>query len=167
MKIYLVHPGENDSIYLTEGGVWQLNTLARRLINERIDVDRIYVNGHDVSRQSGHILSKILRVPIVSDERFVELNKKVILGNVDPIDLENLENINCFVDEVINKKKDAIITIGDGIHRFIISRLTGMSLQETRHFSLQSSGISTLYYDNSTAKWRINSINDVNHLRIP
>ena len=167
MKIYLIQPGQNELGSLTEKGRWELNTLARRLINEKIGVNRIYVNGHSISRQTGNLLSKTLEVPIISDERFSEIRKDVILGNLNEFDLENLQCVNLFVDEIVGKKNDALITIGGGIHRVIISRLTGMPLEETRHFSLTPAGISTLYYDNSTGRWRINSLNDVNHLRLP
>ncbi len=167
MKIYLIQPGQNELGSLTEKGRWELNTLARRLINEKIEVNRIYVNGHSISRQTGNLLSKTLEVPIISDERFSEIRKDVILGNLNEFDIENLQCVNLFVDEIVGKKNDALITIGGGIHRVIISRLTGMPLEETRHFSLTPAGISTLYYDNSTGRWRINSLNDVNHLRLP
>lgn len=169
MRIYLVQPGENETGNLTEKGKWQLHTLARRLINEKIEVDRVYVNGHNISRQCGEIISKSLRVPIISDERFTEIDKLVIIGELNESHLENIENINLFIDELANKSKDVIITIGGGIHRMIISRLTGMQLSETRHFLFKSSGVSILEYsnDNGTGKWRILSLNDLTHLSVP
>ena len=167
MNIYLIQPGQNEEGSLTEKGRWELNTLTRRLINDKINVNRIYVNGHSISRQTGDMLSKALEVPIISDERFSEIGKDVILGNFNELDFENLQCVNLFVDEIVCRKNDAMVTIGGGVHRVIISRLTGMSLEETRHFSLTPAGISTLYYDNSTGRWRINSLNDVNHLRLP
>lgn len=167
MKIYLIQPGDNDSENLTPKGKSDILSLARKINNDKISVNRIYVNGHSISRQTGNLLSKALEVPIISDERFSEIRKEVILGNFNGFDSENLHHINLFVDEIVTRKNDAIITIGGGIHRVIISRLTGMSLPETRHFSFKSAGISTLHYDNSTGRWRINSLNDVNHLRLP
>ncbi|MBM3232425.1 histidine phosphatase family protein [Candidatus Pacearchaeota archaeon] len=166
MKIYLIQPGENDSSNLTKNGERGLYSLARKLINDKVQIERVYVNGYNISRQSGKILSNKLEVPIISDERFFEVKKEFILGDVQG-DIENLENINLFIDEIVSKGKNVIITIGGGIHRIIISKLTGMSLQETRHFSFKPAGISILYYDNTTGRWRINSLNDVNHLRIP
>ena len=169
MKIYLIQPGENDSTYLTEEGVWQINSLARRMINDRVSAERIYVNGHDISRQSGHILSKSLKIPVVSDERFVDVNKNVVLGEIDSYEFENLENITCFIDEIVNKGKDAIVVIGEGVHRVFISKLTGMPLRETRHFSLMHTGISVLEYLNngSTGNWRMSLLNDRAHLNVP
>lgn len=167
MKIYLIQPGENDSNNLTSNGVLQIKSLARKILSERIDVNKIYVNGSNISKQTGELLSKMLEIPIFSDERFVEIGKDIILGKFNNLDLENLDNLNLFIDEIVHKNKDVIITIGGGIHRLIISKLTGMPLVETRHFYFQNSGVSILHYDNGTAKWRISSVNDVNHLRIP
>jgi broad specificity phosphatase PhoE len=169
MKLYLIQPGENDSLNLTKNGELELCSLARKLINDKIEVDRVYVNGHNVSRQSGKILSNKLHVPVISDERFVEVKRENLLRDIKEKDIENLENINLFIDEVASKGKDAIITIGGGIHRLVISRLTGMSINETIHFSFFSSGLSILEKKevNGTDKWRITSINDRNHLKIP
>ncbi len=167
MKIYLIQPGENDLKNLTDNGRSDINSLVRRFNNDKIKVNRIYVNGHSISRQTGVMLSKAFEVPIISDERFSEIGMDFILGNFNEFDFENLQNVNLFLDEIVTRKNDVIITIGAGIHRAIISRLTGMPLQETRHFSLKPAGISTLHYDNSTGRWRINSLNDVNHLRLP
>jgi broad specificity phosphatase PhoE len=169
MKIYLVQPGEHESETLTQRGEWQLQTLARRLLKDKLEVDRIYVNGHNVSRESGSILSKSLKVPVISDERFREVNKEIILGDIRDHDIENMENIGLFIDEIARKGKDAIITVGGGIHRMVISKLTGMPLNETRHFSLMSSGISILEFNEKadTPKWRITTINDRNHLFAP
>lgn len=167
MKIYLVSPGENDSRNLTDKGKSDIYSLIRKLTNDKIKVKRIYVNGHNVSRQTGNMLSKAFEVPIISDERFSEIGKGVILGSFNDLDLENLRYLNLFIDEIVARKNDVIITIGAGVHRAIISRLTGLPLQETRHFSFKSAGISTLYYDDGTGRWRINSLNDVNHLRLP
>ncbi|HLC73267.1 MAG TPA: hypothetical protein VJH20_01370 [Candidatus Nanoarchaeia archaeon] len=169
MKIYLVHPGENDSFNLTANGVCQMQSLARRLIQDNVSVDRIYANGHEVSRQSGIILSKSLKVPVINDERFVEPNKKVIFGDLDENDNENLSYINLFIENIVSKGKDLIITMGEGIHRFVISTLTGLSLHETKHFLLFSAGLSVLHYtsNDSTGVWRMSLINDRSHLRIP
>lgn len=169
MKIYLIQPGENDSSNLTKNGELELYSLARRFLSDKIDIHRVYVNGHDVSRQSGQILSKKLEVPVISDERFVEVNRDIILGNIKEEDFDNLDNVNLFIDELANKGKNAIITIGGGIHRLIISRLTGMPINETRHFSFLPSGVSILERSkkDGTEKWRIAVINDTNHLRIP
>ena len=169
MKIYFVHPGENKSGELTSNGVWQLKSLIRSLVNHKINVDRIYVNGHNISRQTGNILSKSLKVPIFSDERFVEINKSVILGDFKEGDIENLENVNLFVDEIISVGKDVIITIGGGIHRAIISRLAGFNLDTTKHFSLSHGSISLLEYHHvdGTGIWRIAYLNYTTHWRFP
>lgn len=169
MKIYLVHPGENEFGDLTPKGEWQIKSTARRLSTEKVNVDKVYVNGHNVSRASGDILSKALRVPIVSDERFREIDKKIVLGDIRNEDMENLEFVNLFVDEIVKSGKDAIITIGGGIHRAVISRLTGMPLNETRHFSLLHAGVSVLEYGlrDGTLVWRMTSLNDRSHLRVP
>lgn len=169
MKIYLVQPGDNDSFNLTANGVCQMQSLARRLRYDNVNVDEIYANGHEVSRQSGIILSKSLKVPVINDERFVEINKKVIFGDLDENDHENLNYIHLFIDEVVSKGKDSIITMGEGIHRLVISTLTGLSLHETKHFSLLSASLSVLHYtsDDSTGVWRMSLINDRSHLRIP
>jgi len=169
MRIYLVHPGENGAQGLTENGVWQIETLVRQLIKSDIKVDRVYANGHEASRESGDILSKSLRVPLVCDERFIEVNKMVILGEINDFELENLDYVNLFVDEIVSKGKDAIITIGGGIHRAVISRLTGIPLSETRHFSLFPASLSSVQYSNNemVASWKISFINDTTHLRVP
>lgn len=167
MKIYLIQPGENDLENLTDKGKSEIYSLIRRFSNDKIKINRIYVNGNSVSRQTGNMLSKAFEVPIISDERFSEIGKEVILGSFNGLDFENLQNVNLFIDEVVARKNDVIITIGAGIHRAIISRLTGLPLQETRHFYFKSAGISILSYDNGTGRWRINSLNDVNHLRLP
>lgn len=165
MKIYLIPPGENNSGKLTEMGRTHLFALARRLGNEKVDVDRIYVNSNSVSRESGEILSKYLKIPLTSDERFSEIKKETILGDIDDLDGENLNYINLFVEEIVNKGKDAIITIGGGVHRVVLSKLTGMNLEQTKYFSFHSSGISIVEFD--TGKWRISRLNDRNHIRIP
>lgn len=169
MRIYLVHPGENDGGSLTDNGIWQLNMLAKRLAIDRFRADRIYANGHDVSRQSAGILARSLGIPIFHDERFVEVKKSAIEGNLTDADVENLEYINLFIDEVVMNGKDIVVTLGDGIHRAVISRLTGMPLHSTRHFSLWPGSISVLQRQNigSTGEWRISAVNDTNHLRVP
>ncbi|MEK6914931.1 MAG: hypothetical protein AABW89_00110 [Nanoarchaeota archaeon] len=169
MKIYLVHPGENDSSELTSRGVWQMQALARRLIMDNIDADRIYANGHEVSIQSGNVLSKCLRIPVINDERFVEINKKVIFGEINKEDVENFNYLSLFVEEIVGKGKDAIITMGGGIHRAVISLLTGMHLHETRHFSLLPASISVLHYiqNEGPGAWRVSLVNDRSHLNLP
>src|SRR3989344_3779665 len=99
MKIYLIHPGENDGERLTDNGLLQLNLL-------------IY--------------------------------------------------------DVVKDGKDTAISLGDGIHRAIISRLTGMPLHSTRHFSLWPGSISVLQYEGAgnTGLWRMTRVNDTNHLRV-
>lgn len=171
MKIYLIHPGDSDLNDLTPKGILQMKNLSRKLISDKLSFDKIYVNGHDVSRQSGNILSKSLKIPIISDERFVEITKKVILGDLDDFDQNNLDHINLFAKEIAEIGKDVIITMGGGIHRVLISALTGMPLNETRHFSLYPSGVSILQYsegsDDGTGRWRISVLNDRTHLKIP
>lgn len=166
MKIYLVQPVKNSSDDLAKENL-SLQALVRRMILEELKFNRIYVNNSDVSIKTGDFLSKALRVPLLRDDRFSDIGKNVILGKLDNMDLENLENVNLFIEEIISFNKDLIVTIGSGIHRLIISKLTGMPLLETRHFDFENAGFSVLYYDNGTNMWRINSINDVNHLRIP
>src|SRR3989338_2235366 len=158
MKIYFIHPGENDGNSLTDNGIWQLNML----VIDHFRADRIYANGHDVSRQSAGILGKSLGIPIFHDERFVEVKKSAIEGNLTKSDIENLEYINMFVDEIVMNGKDAVVSLGDGIHRALISRLTGMPLHSTRHFSLWPGSISVLQHQNigSTGVWRMTSVND-------
>lgn len=167
MRIYLIQPGENDSNELTDKGVIQIKLLARKLISNKIKISQIYVNGNNISRQTGELLSKAIEVPLISDERFSEVRRDVIFGNSYSSDIDNLKSINLFINEIFYRNEDVIITIGGGVHRVIISMLTGMPLEETRHFFFQNTGVSVLCYDNGTKKWRINSINDVNHLRIP
>ncbi|MBS3083687.1 histidine phosphatase family protein [Candidatus Pacearchaeota archaeon] len=169
MKIYFIHPGENDGNSLTDNGIWQLNMLVNRLVIDHFRADRIYANGHDVSRQSAGILGKSLGIPIFHDERFVEVKKSVIEGNLTEADVENLEYINLFIDEVVKNGKDSVVALGDGIHRAVISRLTGMPLHSTRHFSLWPGSISVLQRQNigSTGVWRMTTVNDTNHLRVP
>src|SRR3989344_5041857 len=103
MKIYFIHPGENN-------GIWQLNMLVNRLVIDHFRADRIYANGHDVSRQSAGILGKSLGIPIFHDERFVEVKKSAIEGNLTKSDIENLEYINMFVDEIVMNGKDAVVS---------------------------------------------------------
>lgn len=167
MKIYLVQPTPHVSSNFTDSVNFEIQALARRMLSNKINIGRIYVNGNDISQKTGSILSKILHVPVFRDDRFSEVNKNVIFGNFENIDFQNLENINLFIEEIVDKNNDVVITIGEGVHRVIISKLTGMSLTETRHFYFQNAGISVLHYDNATKIWRINSINDVNHLRFP
>ncbi len=169
MEIYLAHPGENDGQDLTEQGVWQMENLARRLKIENIKFDRIYANGHNVSRQAAWILGSSAGSPIIHDERFVELNKTFIEGSFSEPEFENLGYINLFVDEVVGRGENALVILGDGMHRAIMSRLTGLPLVSTRHFSLSPASLSVLKYygAGSTGFWRLNVVNDVNHLRVP
>lgn len=165
MKLYLAHPGENDGNNLTSKGEWQIKTLARRLNTDSIKVNRVYSNGHSVSTQSGDILSRTLTTPLIHDERFVEINKSFIEGFFNESEIENLDYIHLFADEIVSKCEDAILVLGDGIHRAVISRLTGMPLSATRHFSLSPGSISVL--SGSTGSWRIDRVNDTNHIRLP
>jgi len=167
LKIYLVHPGESEFGKLTNEGIWQLKGVARRFLSEKIEADRIYVNGNSVSRQSGDVLSRSLSVPVVSDERFTEISERVVLGEFFEEDIENLDYVNLFVDEIVNKGKDVIIIVGGGVHRAVMSRLTGMSLAETRHFSLLSAGVSVLEYSRDDLRWKIKIVNDRAHLMVP
>ncbi len=169
MEIYLAHPGENDGQSLTDEGVWQIGALARRLNIEKIKFDKIYANGHNVSRQSALILGKSFGSRIVHDERFVELNNTIIDGEFNDLEFENLSYINLFVDEVVSRGESTLVILGDGIHRAIISRLTGLPIDSTRHFSLSPASLSVLKYhgSGSTGFWRLNVVNDVNHLRVP
>ncbi len=169
MEIYLAHPGENDGQDLTEQGIWQMKNLARRLKIENIKFDRIYANGHNVSRQAAWILGSFVGSSIIHDERFVELNKTFIEGNFSESDFENLEYIHLFVDEIISCGENALVIFGEGIHRAIMSRLTGLPLASTRYFSLSPANLSVLKYHDvgNTGFWRLNVVNDVNHLRVP
>ena len=170
MKIYLAHPGENDGDCLTPLGVWQIKTLARRLNTEGVKVGKVYANGHSVSKHGAEILSRAIGSPVVHDERFFELDKSFIEGlSFSELESENIEYIHLFVDEILRKGEDALITLGDGIHRAVISRLTGMPLASTRHFSLSPASLSVIrhYPIGSTGAWRIDIANDINHLRVP
>ena len=169
MKIYLIHPGENDGERLTDNGLLQLNLLSRRLAVDHFRAAKIYANGSTFSTQGATILSRSLNIPLFQDERFTEVKKSTIEGNFSQQDLENLEYINLFVDDVVKDGKDTAISLGDGIHRAIISRLTGMPLHSTRHFSLWPGSISVLQYEGAgnTGLWRMTRVNDTNHLRIP
>ncbi len=166
MKLYLVNPSNDDGDGLDGEGFRQMKLVARRLILDRVSVDRVYANGRLVSAQSGDILSKALRAPLIRDERFVEFN--IMQSSDFIVDTENLESIYAFVDELLMRGKDAIIIMGGGIHRAVISRLTGMSLADTRHFELMPSSISVVQYNKDiTNGWRIQSINDTTHLLVP
>ena len=169
MEIYLAHLGENDGQSLTETGVWQMSALARRLQTEGVNVGKVYANGHNVSRQAAEILRRAVGSPIVHDERFVEINKSFIEGDFSELEFDNLAYIHLFVDEILGRGENALISLGDGMHRAIISRLTGLPLVSTRHFSLSPASLSVLKYHNvgSAGFWRLNVVNDVNHLSVP
>ncbi len=169
MKIYLAHPGENDGRFLTERGIWQTKTLARRLSTDGVKFGRVYANGHNVSKQTADIISKYVGTPIIHDERFLEIPKEVIEGAYDEMQMENLDYINLFVSEVIDRGEDALIVIGEGVHRAVISRLTGMPLASTRHFSLSNGSLSVIRHHSSdnSGVWRISSVNDITHLNVP
>lgn len=169
MKLYFVHPGENDGEGLSSKGQWEIKMLARRLMLNGFKVDYVYTNGHLFSTQTGKILSRSLNIPFVSDERFSEISKEAIDGNFTQRDCENIEYVNLFVDEILKDGKDALITIADGIHRAIISRLTGMPISATKHFLFRQGSISLLTYQTSgdTGNWRMAYLNDTSHLRLP
>ena len=169
MKLYLVNPGKHESGELNEEGIRQIKLLARRLTLDRTSIDRIYANGHLVSVQSGGILSRALRIPLVRDERFIDFDFRSLITNPFSVDADNLELIYFFVDEIVRRGKDAVIAMDGGIHRAVISRLTGLSLADTRHFELMPASLSVLQYHSMDGieGWRLSVVNDTTHLRVP
>ncbi len=170
MKIYLVRHGEKDKegFYglLTNTGIEQVKKLAARFSNE--DAKVIYSSANPRSYQTAEIISERIKLPIKKIEKIKEIERETFLNeNILEEEKINLENINKFLEELIKKNENCILSMHAGINRAIISFLLGIPLKKTIALTQGLANITELEYKEIYGEkiWCINSLNDINHLK--
>lgn len=176
MRIYLIRHGEKakrtiekEDPSLTQEGERQIKLLARRLKLDKVITNRIYASSHIRSVETAEILSKELLIPVIRDDRLVELERELFYDLNSEINTEKVIAVKKFVDELVSKKQDVILAMHGQINRAIISYLTGISLKETRFFAIEFGSLSVLELTDvhGETMWRLKKLNDTTHLTVP
>ena len=176
MKIYLIRHGEKaertiekEDPSLTAEGMRQIMLLARRLKLENVRADKIYSSSHIRSVETAQILSKKLIIPVIKDDRLVELERELFYGPDINVIIEEVIAVKNFVDELVSKNKDVILAFHGGINRLIIGHLLGIDFRQMRHFLMDFASLSLMQYIDVRGKmaWRVVFLNDTTHLRVP
>lgn len=176
MKIILVRHGESESNAgltkeknspLTKIGRLQAQHLGKRLKEDGIS--EIYTSNMKRAKQTGAIISKIIRVPIKGS--FEELNEyeakhiRNFLPRTLNIRARKLRKLMRNIAKEREEDKTILIAAHGNTNRIILSHLLGIPLRR-QMFRLRqyNTAVNILSWSKNHKNWALYSMNDVNHL---
>lgn len=178
MRIILVRHGQsennagiNDShdSPLTKKGRMQAERLGKKLKKEKVKIDMIYTSDLIRSRETGKIISDILKVPIKTGfEGLNEYHHRRLVSRVQGMLNFRVRKLKKFLKEISkdrNKDKTILIAAHGITNRIILGILLGIPLRlplmRLRH---DNTGFSVLRWVEDFKNWNLESMNDIYHL---
>ena len=179
MKIILIRHGESEhnagitngkDTCLTKNGILQTKKLGDYLKKQNIKFDEIYTSNLIRSKQTGEIISKIIKVPIKkSYEEFNEYESKELKNRLRRIlhrRLTNLKKLLKVISKEKNKDKNIIIVAHGITNRIIIGLLLNIPLKrQLLGFRQNNVGVSELIWEEEHKNWQLELLNDTSHLK--
>jgi len=160
---------EEDS-HLSNLGKKQAEHLGKRLKNYNIST--IYTSNLKRAKETGEIISRILKVPI--KENLEELNEFSGSQLKSPLRFLNLsfnkrvKNLKNFLDRVSRERKEdkTILIVAHGItNKIIMGYLSQLPLKrQLLRFSQHNACINILSWKEEYKNWNINFVNNIEHL---
>lgn len=179
MNIIFVRHGESESnakiskdknSRLTKKGERQAEYLGKRL--RRYNISEIYTSNLIRSKQTGKIVSDILKIPV--KESLTELDEYP--GNylksrfrIFSLKLGKRKNrLKIFLNKISKERKSdkTILIVAHGItNRIIMGHLSQIPINKRiLRFSQENSCVNILSWKEEYNNWNINCVNDIEHL---
>ncbi len=175
MKIILVRHGESESnakksdekdSNLTKKGRVQAEHLARKLKNEKIS--KIYTSNLIRAKQTGDIISKIIRVPVKTG--FEELNEyegKHLRSFWRMFFNQRLKKLKRLLNKISREKekKKKILIVAHGItNKIILSYFLKINKKKLLQFHQKNTCINIIKWEPDFKNWSLKCMNDISHL---
>ncbi|MFZ1971115.1 MAG: histidine phosphatase family protein [Candidatus Nanoarchaeia archaeon] len=176
MKIIFVRHGESESNVgltksedssLTKRGREQAKYLGIRLKEQNIYT--IYTSKLLRARQTGEIISKIIRVPVKENlEELDEYPTKNLKSATSRVFNNRLRRLKKFLKKISEERDEdkTILIIAHGItNRIIMGYLLRMPLKKyLLHFWENNTGLNRVLWNKKFKNWRMDRTNDISHL---
>jgi broad specificity phosphatase PhoE len=176
MKIIFVRHGEStnnagltdkEDSGLTSRGKKQAEHLGNSL--KKQDISVIYTSNLLRARQTGEIISKIIKVPVKST--FEELNEYptgTLRSRLKLLFNKRLKKLKKLLNRLSKdkEKNKTILIVAHGItNKIILGYLVQLPLRkQLLRFRQDNTGIHSISWNKDLNNWRLNSMNDIAHL---
>jgi broad specificity phosphatase PhoE len=176
MRIIFVRHGESgynaglteaEDSPLTRKGRIQAKHLGNSLKKEKISI--IYTSNLKRAKQTGEIISKIIKVPIKAS--FDELNEypgEHLRSRLRILFNSRLRRLKKFLDKISKdkEKNKTILIVAHGVtNKLIMGYLLQLPLRkQLLRFSQHNTGVSSLWWNKKFNNWNLRSFNDIGHL---
>lgn len=176
MKIILVRHGESEANKgltehedspLTKKGRIQAEHVGRSLKRQKISA--IYTSNLSRAKETGEIISKIIKVPVKSPfEEFDEYSHKVLRYKLKLLFNKRLRRLKKLLDKISKEKeKDkTIVIVAHGItNKIILGYLMQLPLKkQLLRFRQHNTCINILSWNKDFNNWNLECMNDISHL---
>ncbi len=179
MKVILVRHGESEhnigkstnlDSTLTKNGERQAELLGKKLKKEKVKIDTIYTSSMIRSKQTGEIISKIIKVPIKENfEGLSEYPSQHLKSKLRILFNLRLRRLKKFLKEItkVREKDKTIMIVAHGItNRIIIGVLLQIPLKrQLLRLQQKNTALNILDWNQDFKNWRLDSMNDISHLK--
>ncbi len=175
MKILLIRHGEsrhnarleeNKDSVLTRRGKLQAKYLGMRLKKQKISA--IYTSNLLRSKETGEIISKIIKVPIKGHfEELAEYQTRNLKSPAFRLFNKRMNKLKKFLKQISkDRKKDkTILIIAHGItNRIIMGVLLQIPLKNLIRFRQHNASVNEIFWNEEYKDWVMLSMNDIGHL---
>jgi broad specificity phosphatase PhoE len=176
MKIIFVRHGESEhnakhseeeNSGLTKKGEIQAKYLGMRL--KKCKISSIYTSNLLRSKQTGEIISKIIKVPVKG--RFEELdeysskNFRSVFTRTFNMRLKKLRKLLDKISKERKKDRTILIVAHGGTNRIIMGYFLQLPLKkQLLRFTQHNTGINSIDWNDDFKNWRMEHMNDIAHL---
>ena len=178
MKIILVRHGESEfnakkiiseDSPLTKKGKLQAEALGKKLKKDKIKINKIYTSNLSRSKETGKIISKIIKVPIKTGFKGLnEYGSENLRSRLRILFNLRIRKLKKFLKEIAKdkEKNKTILVVAHGVtNRIIIGHLLKIPIKKQLFRLMQeNTGLSILSWNEYFKNWRLNSLNDLSHL---
>ena len=182
MDIIFVRHGESETnaeiskdedSSLTKKGREQAKALGNRL--KKYNISTIYTSTLKRTKETGEIISKILKVPIKENleelDEYLTRHLRFGLQSLFNIKVnKRIKRLRKFLDKISKEREENknILIIAHGItNRIIMSHLIGIPFKkQLLRFSQDNTCVNLLRWKKEYNNWHIKCINDIEHLPI-
>ncbi|MCL5018156.1 MAG: histidine phosphatase family protein [Candidatus Pacearchaeota archaeon] len=178
MKIIFVRHGESmknakltedkDS-GLTKKGKAQARHLGEKLKKQKMKLSAIYTSNLLRAKETGEIISKIIKVPIKST--FEELNEypsKNLRSRLKLLFNSRLKRLKKLLNSISKdkKKNKTILIVAHGItNKIIIGHLVQLPLRkQLLRFKQHNTAVNSVSWNEDFNNWNLDYMNDISHL---